>query len=258
MKVYIFVDMEGITGVAAGQHNQITEDEWQQLQLSDVNSAIDGALDAGATEVLVQMAHGKPRLRELHQRARYVTGEVLPLCLSGLDDSFGCVLHVGAHARAGAERGILGHTVTGRVFDLTLNGVLLGEAGIVAAMASQFGVPTALVTGDDVTCAEAQELLGDIEVAVVKQGLGWGRALCLPPSETAPLIRERAAAAVRRAGAGQIQPYRVQPPFVVRTVYKEVSEADKRVTNTALATRLDGRTIETTSDNLLEAFNMSW
>lgn len=255
MKVYMFVDMEGITGVAGGGHNQITEDEWQQLQISDINSAVEGALEAGATDVLVQLAHGKPRLRELHQQARYVTGAVLPLCLSGIDESFACVLHIGCHARAGAERGIFGHTVGG-IYELRLNGVVLGEAGVIAAMAGQFGVPTALVTGDDVTCKEAQELLGDIEVAEVKKGLGWGRALCLTPTVTSKLIREKAAAAVRRAP--DIKPYRVEPPFVVRTTYKEVHEADKRVTGTALARRLDGRTIETTSNDLLEAFHLAW
>jgi D-amino peptidase len=256
MKVYLFVDMEGITGVTGGGHNELTEEERQLLQLSDVNSTIEGALAAGASEVVVNMAHGRPRLRDLHQKARYVTGEVLPLALHGLDASFGCLLHVGCHARAGAERGVFGHTVTGRVFELSLNGVVTGEAGIVAAMAGQFGVPTALVTGDDVTCAEAQKLLGDVEVAVVKHGLGYGRALCLPPEETAPLIRQLAERAVHCAQ--EMRPYLVEPPFVVRTIYKEVPDADKRVTGTLLARRLDGRTIETTSDDLLEALNLSW
>jgi D-amino peptidase len=256
MKAYLFVDMEGITGVTPGGHNEVTDEEKHLLQVGDVNAAIEGALEGGATEVLVQMAHGRPRLRELHPKAEYVTGAVLPLCLSGMDESFGCVLHVGCHARAGAERGVLGHTVTGRVFELRLNGVVVGEAGIVAAMAGQFGVPTVLVTGDDVTCEEARELLGDIEVAVVKRGLGYGRAHCLPPGETSALIRERAAAAVRRAE--EITPYRVEPPFVVRTVYKEVSEADARVTGTGMARRLDGRTVETTTADLLEALNLSW
>jgi len=148
MKAYVFVDMEGITGVTPGGHNEVTEEEKHLLQVGDVNAAIEGALEGGATEVLVQMAHGRPRLRELHPKAQYVTGAVLPLCLSGIDESFGCVLHVGCHARAGAERGVLGHTVTGRVFELSLNGVVVGEAGIVAAMAGQFGVPTALVKCD--------------------------------------------------------------------------------------------------------------
>jgi D-aminopeptidase len=63
-------------------------------------------------------------------------------------------------------------------------------------------------------------------------------------------------AAVRRAE--EMTPCRVEPPFVVRTVYKEVSEAGRRVTGTGLARRIDGRTVETTSADLLEAFNLSW
>ncbi len=255
MKVYLLVDMEGITGVTGGGYNEPTEEDRQLFQVSDVNSAVEGALAAGATEVLVDMAHGRPRLRDLHQGARYVAGDVFPLSLPGLDEGFGCVLHIGCHARAGAERGVLGHTVTGRVFELSLNGVVMGEVGIVAAMAGQFGVPTVLVTGDDVTCAEAHELLGEVETAVVKHGLGYGKALCLPPSETAPLIRQGAEQAVRRAG--EFRPYLVTAPFVVRTVYKEVADADLRVTGT-LIQRLDGRTTEATSDDLLEALNVSW
>jgi D-amino peptidase len=154
---------------------------------------------------------------------------------------------------------VLAHTVEVEISEQRLNGVLVGECGIFAAMAGQFGVPTTLVTGDDVTCAEARDLLGDIEVAEVKRGLGWNQAICLPLAETAALIRARAAAAVRRSR--EIKPYRVEPPFVIRTAYntwEAIMKADRRVSGTALAQRVDERTVEIRSDNLTEAFNLSW
>jgi len=254
VKVYMFVDMEGITGIYRTDHDPAYEN---QLQVSDVNAAVEGALAGGASEVLVQIAHGRTQPFDLHPKASFL-GKGQPFGLWGMDGSFACLLHVGCHARAGAWRGVLAHTVSGDVFELSLNNVVLGETGIFAAMAGQLGVPTALVTGDDVTCQEARELLGDIEVAEVKRGLAWDLAICLPVEETARLIRTRAEAAVRRAK--EIPPYRVQPPFVVRTVFntwRGRGYVDHKVIGT-LCRRLDERTLEVKSDNLAEAFALSW
>ena len=38
-----------------------------------------------------------------------------------------------------------------------------------------------MVTGDQTACAQASELLGDLEVVVVKQATGRYSAECLPP-----------------------------------------------------------------------------
>ena len=53
--------------------------------------------------------------------------------------------------------------------------------------------------GDAAATEEAQALLGDIEVATVKEGLGINSAICMSPVKSPALIREKATRAVERA-----------------------------------------------------------
>ena len=85
---------------------------------------------------------------------------------------------------------MLSHTVSSTKWhNLRFNGTLVGEVGINAALCGTWGTPVALVTGDDVVCAEASELLGPgLQTLAVKQGLG---RFSRPP----PLPRARPRAA---------------------------------------------------------------
>jgi len=56
MRIYLSVDMEGITGVAVGKHVRPGEkdyDRFRRLMTQEANAAINGALEAGAAEVVV-------------------------------------------------------------------------------------------------------------------------------------------------------------------------------------------------------------
>ena len=63
-----------------------------------------------------------------------------------------------------------------------LNGIVMAEGGINAAIAGHFGVPILMVSGDDATIAEVGGLLGDIEGAVVKWNYGFHSARTLTPA----------------------------------------------------------------------------
>src|SRR5205085_11210120 len=84
-----------------------------------------------------------------------------------------CVVFVGAHAMAGTPDGVLCHTVSSESwYNATINGTLVGESGIVAAVAGSLGLPGIFVSGDAATCREVQALLGESVVAApVKEGL---------------------------------------------------------------------------------------
>src|SRR5690606_41742669 len=115
------------------------------------------------------------------------------------------VLLVGYHTRSGAA-GVLNHTVHGLVVDrLWIDGVEQGEIGINALLAGQAGVPVGMVTGDDLTVAEALDLLPGVETATVKWAINRYSARCLPPERARAVVREAAERAVRRAG--EFKPY---------------------------------------------------
>jgi D-amino peptidase len=120
--------------------------------------------------------------------------------MPALDSSFSGVVLLGHHAKAGTLNGFLDHTMSSRSwFDFRINGWSVGEIGIEAAYAAHFGVPVIAVTGDEAAALEAQELLGAVECAVVKSGVGRNRANCLSIPEAHKQIREAISTAVREA-----------------------------------------------------------
>lgn len=233
MKVYISVDMEGVAGVVDMVHTNPNGYDYQparRLMTKEANAAIEGALAAGAAEVWVADSHGGNGYRsilglELHEEAYLITGTGRRHGqLEGLDSSFDALMLVGYHVRHGAF-GVLSHTTNGKGVDrVTVNGREVGEIGLNAALAGSFGVPTVLITGDDVTVAEAQELIPGIEGAAVKRAMGRYAALGLHPSRARDLIRTKAEEALRRRP--QIRPFTAEAPVTVEVRFKDTGTAE--------------------------------
>ncbi|HJS47741.1 MAG TPA: M55 family metallopeptidase, partial [Gemmatimonadales bacterium] len=184
MRVYISVDMEGVAGVVHEDQTNPVDPRcaaeyarFRRLMTLEANAAVEGALDAGATRVVVNDAHWFMRnllAEELHESAELVSGDPKPLSMmQGIADGFEAAFFVGYHAMAGTAEAVLDHTYTDRVAAARLNGAPIGELGINAALAGAHGVPVALVTGDQAVAAEARALLGGgVATAVVKQAIG--------------------------------------------------------------------------------------
>ncbi len=232
MKVYISCDLEGATCVVSRDQTSKSGPEFEnarRLLLGDVNAAIEGALDAGATEVIVADMHDGSLIlptRELHPKAQYVIG--VPHYgprFPYLDSSFRCMFLIAYHAMAGTYPAVLPHTMSSAWVSYSVNGTPVGEVAIDAHLAGILGVPVTLVTGDQAVCSEAKQFLGDIEVAVVKQAVDPNRALCLPPARTYQLIREAARRAVERAD--QIRPFKFGEPAEVAIRYKDGNQVPK-------------------------------
>jgi D-amino peptidase len=193
-----------------------------------VNAAIEGAIEGGATQVVVNDSHSKMRNLppdELAGRASYISGSHKPLyMMQGLDDSFGACLFVSYHGSVGAPAG-LSHTYNPRaVVEARIDGRITGEAGINALVAAHYGVPVVLVTGDDCACAEAAELLPGVHAAVVKRHVSRVAADSLHPAHARELIRDRAREAV--AGATGAAPPPLDPGVLEVTVrHTDIAEA---------------------------------
>jgi D-amino peptidase len=206
MKIYISTDFEGVSGIV--DWDQVLGDgpEYSYgrgLLMDEVNAAIDGALSAGADDIVVNDSHAAMRNllpRELHGQATLITGKHKPLyMMQGLDDSFAAIFFIGYHGSIGHERAILSHSYNPRaLWEVTINGVPVGEAAINALVAAHHGVPIALVTGDQATADEAAGVALAAERVVVKDSIGRFAAANLHPQKSCALIRDGAAAAVRR------------------------------------------------------------
>ena len=264
MKVYVTTDMEGATCVISREQCKKGTREYEEarrLLIGDVNAAVQGALDGGATEVIVADMHDGSLnfpLADLHPEARYVIG--VPHSsprFPFLDDSFAGMFMVAYHARSGTWAGVLEHTMSSVAWqDFIVNGRPVGEVGIDAGLAGACGVPVLLVTGDDKVCAEARKLLGDIETAVVKWGVNRHRALCLPSAKSQDLIREKAKAAM--ALAGKIEPLDFGSPVDIVLKYSRPESVDGIRLEPGRVERLDGRTVLYHVDRFVDFYGGTW
>ncbi|MEO5951921.1 MAG: M55 family metallopeptidase, partial [Chloroflexia bacterium] len=113
MKVYISCDLDGVCGVVdRDQLFDSSSSDYRhacRLLTAEVNAAVEGTLEAGATDVVVNDGHYLMRnlvADELHPRARSIVGRFKPgFMVEGLDSSFGVVLFVGYHAAVGVANG---------------------------------------------------------------------------------------------------------------------------------------------------------
>ncbi|MDX6593802.1 MAG: D-amino peptidase [Gaiellales bacterium] len=217
MKVFLSSDIEGTAGIVDwGQVLGSGEYEMGRRLLQDeVNAAIDGAVDAGAAEIVVNDSHWTMQNllpAELHAGASCISGKHKPLyMMEGLDDSFDAVFFVAYHGSISAETAILSHTYNPfAVYDVKLNGVAVGESAINALVALHHGVPVAMITGDDATVAEAEPFMPGIEGVVVKRSISRFAAHSLHPHEACRLIREGASRAV--SGLGALRPPAISLP----------------------------------------------
>lgn len=236
-RVYISVDMEGISGVSGSDQTTAGESEYgraRKLMAADANAAIAGAFAGGATDVLVNDSHGGQRNllpEDLDPRARLISHSFKRHgMMEGLDETFDAVIFVGYHAKAQAPRGLFAHTGSGVVRDLRINGVSVGEGGLNALQADWFGVPVVLVTGDDTAIDEVRERVPGVRGVVVKRAINT-RAVELMPLERARReIGEAARAAVAAVpGGGKHAPkradsYRVELQYNNFT-YPEIATA---------------------------------
>ncbi|HET8980369.1 MAG TPA: M55 family metallopeptidase [Solirubrobacteraceae bacterium] len=229
-KVYLSVDIEGVAGVVDRAHgNRDGGPEYElgrRLMTEETNAAIEGALEAGATEIVVNDSHGQMRnlMPELlHSKATLIQGRVKhAFMVEGLDDSFDAVFLVGYHAPAGTRDGVLNHAF--HPYELRYNGVVWSEIGLSASVAGHFGVPVALVTGDDAAIRVAKATIPPHVGVSVKRGITRLAGESLHPAEARARIRDGARRAIERLG--EFTPLTFDGPIAVEMDFYYSPQAD--------------------------------
>ena len=256
MRVLIAADMEGISGVVHWDHVKPGHFEYarfREIMTDEVNAAIDGALDGGATSVTVTDGHSSGRnilIEKLHAPARLIAGSPAPLSMVEGAQNVDRVFFIGYHARAGTPEAILCHTWTDQVRSVWLNDREVGEIGLNAAVCGSFSACVALITGDRAAVQEALDLLGPIEAVVVKTASGRMSAECLPVEETRTAIRHAAAHAMVR----QVAPLIIGAPVRLRVELSSPEQID-RALRVPGSKRLDGVTVEWTGEDMLSVYH---
>jgi D-amino peptidase len=258
VKVFIAVDMEGVTGVVGPEQLGPTGFEYQRFRefmTAEALAAIEGAREAGATEILVADSHGNGQnllIERFSPDVRIVRSWPRPLgMMQGIDSSFAAAVFIGFHSGTANPAGVRAHTFSSaNLAGLTVNGQELSESGFGAAVAGHFGVPVVFISGDDVATAELRALVPDVETVVVKQALGFHSAVTATPAAAQARIRERVRAAVIRRSA--IAPFRVAGPVAVEITFKNYRPAEM-LSYLSLFTRTASHRVRYAARDMVEA-----
>lgn len=214
--------MEGATGVTCPDDVRPGTPQFERFRrlfTGDVEAVCQGLFDAGVAEVTVNEAHSTMRnllIEELDPRVRLLTGHHKRFgMMEGIALNPDLVAFVGYHAGPG-EPGVLSHTFTGsEIFAVTLNGRAMTEGYLNCLLAAEHGARLVLVSGDDLTCADAADYAPAAQRVAVKEAVDRYTALCLTPARTASLLRSAAAAGAKTAEVPTLPrgPYRIEITF---------------------------------------------
>lgn len=233
LKVFISVDMEGITGVVQPSQLGPTGFDYgraREWMTAEVKAAIEGGTAAGATEFVIADSHGNAQsllIDQLPPNVQVVRGFPRPLSMmQGIDRTFAAAVFIGYHASEMTTDAVRGHTFSSaKLLGVSLNGTEVSEGMFNAAIAGHFGVPVVFVSGDSKAVAQMKTVVPEIEGVVVKEPFGYHSAMTLTPARGQGLIRDGVRAALgRRAG---IKPYTVSAPITLDVGFKLTLDAER-------------------------------
>jgi D-amino peptidase len=263
MKILIAADMEGVSGVTRWEETDPSNQDYgrfRKIMTDEVNAAIAGAVEGGANEITVADGHDSGTnilVENLDKRAVLNSGNSSPFgMIQGVDQETSGVIFIGYHARAGTRFAILAHTwSSGRIANVWLNDILVGEYGINAAMAGYFNVPVLMISGDEAACSQAKELLGFLETVVVKKATSYFSAECLPPEITLPLIQAASRQAVFRLNNNSApKPFLLSNPIKLTIEFKHPESIDRVVRIPGFKWQ-EGLIVDFVADSMPMAFN---
>jgi D-amino peptidase len=256
-KIFISVDLEGISGVV--QPAQLGPDgfEYQRARewmTGEVNAAIAGIRAAGPADVLVCDSHGNGQsvlIDKLPDDVRIVRGFPRPLeMMQGIDETFSAAVFIGYHASEWTANAVRGHTISSaRLLGIKLNGAEVSEGIYNAALAGQFGVPVAFISGDRLAVTQLQHAVPSAEGAIVKEPYGYHSANTVTPARGQAMIRDGVERAMAKLAS--MRPYRVATPVALEVGFKLTIDAERAAFVPGLA-RSDAHNVKGTFHDMIE------
>ena len=256
MKIYISADIEGISTTTRWEDTRSAEADYPfhaKQMTREVLAAIEGATEAGATEIVVKDAHGKGANIDITCLPRHVkvirNWEGHPyMMVQGIDSSFDAVMFVGYHCAAGGIGNPMSHSMTRRTQKVTVNDMPLSEFLLYSWCAANEGVPAVFLSGDEMICRQGNEVYPWLTTAAVKEGIG-SSTFSVAPDLAVDMIREGARKALEQ-DLSACQP-QIPEHFSVRLTYKEHTDA------TAMsyfpgAFKVDSHTVGLEEDDVFE------
>lgn len=203
MKLYLSVDMEGITGLV--DHTNVLRqkenyERSRKIMTDEANAVIYAGFREQCSEVVVNDSHSSMNnllVERLHPETQLISGSVKPYSMvQGLDQTFDGAMFLGYHAKASMP-GVMSHSMIFGARNMYIDDTNIGELGFNAYVAGYYGVPVLMVAGDDQTALEAQQLIPNVTTAIVKQAISRSAAKTLTPKKAEQLLQEKTSAAIQ-------------------------------------------------------------
>ena len=249
MKFLVMTDIEGVTGVTTFEQAERSE-FGRNMLMNDLKAVLDGIWKAGGEAVVYDM-HTDGRNVDISQidvpvvMGKPILGEMYRGVGNDFDGLFLLGLHTMQHTGA-----LLAHSYLREYDAIYLNGILVGEIGIEAALAGEQGIPLKFVSADDMGCKEAQDLISGVVTCPVKKSLGVDTAVCPSPQATATMLYE----AAQKAVVAEVEPFVVKPPYEIKIEYSDCEYLQKmRSIHPEIFE--DERTVVMKGDNLLKTWS---
>jgi D-amino peptidase len=253
-RVFMITDAEGVAGVCRQEQTDPKDQEMRQLLTGEINAAVQGFIEGGASEVTVWDGHdGSQTLSALSidPRAKLIMGALGSTML--MERKYSAVAFVGQHARANSPHGVMAHSYSSLgIQNMLMNGSPVGEIETRTALAGWFGIPVIFLSGDQAAAEQLLAVVPGAETAVVKEGLANYACISLSAEAARKAIRERAAAAMAKMGS--IRPYRIDGPVTIQIEYTSRHALGLDIELRPGAEIVDARTVRYRGKDFLEAW----
>jgi D-amino peptidase len=256
-RVFLITDAEGVAGVCRQDQTDPKDAEMRQLLTGEINAAVQGFMDGGASEVLVWDGHdGSQTLSVLtiDPRAKLIMGGLGSTML--MERGFAAVAFIGQHARANSPGGVMAHSYSSLgIQNMLMNGKPVGEIETRTALAGWFNTPVIFLSGDQAAAEQLHAIVPDAATAVVKEGLANYACISLSADAARRLIRKGASGAMAKLGS--IRPYRVEGPVTIQIEYTSRHALGPEAGLRPGAEVIDARTVRFRGKNFIEAWQYS-
>jgi len=252
--VFLITDAEGVAGLCRQSQTEPTNTEFQRLLTGELNAAIRGFFDGGATEVIVWDGHdGSQTLSVLtiEPRAKLIHGPLGPSML--LERGWAAVAFLGQHARANRSPAVMAHSYSSLgVQKMTMNGKEVGEIETRTALAGWYGVPVIFLSGDQAAAEDLKAIVPDAEMAVVKEAISYYACMSMSAPASQQLIESKARASM--AKLGKIRPYKIDGAVSIEIEFTTRSTLSPQVAYPPGVDRVGPRTIRYSGKDFMEAW----
>ncbi len=257
MKVFVSVDAEGLSWTVHGSQTLQEGSDYQifrEIYTNEINAVVEGAIKGGATEVIINDAHGSSKnvlYKELHKNAKLILGDPKPLSMMQGVEISDKVFLLGYHSKAGTINGVLNHTYSSNIHRLWINNEEFGEIGLSASVAGKFGKAVTFFAGDKAAVEEAQKILEDTEFLILKEGISRYSAITPSLETVLENLKNASFNAIKRKG----KPFTVDEPVDIKIEFLNSGMVDYCMLLPGVE-RKDGYTISLQAKDIIDAYRL--